>query len=141
MRPLRAFDLKAKPGDNQYTVHDNVMHHMDAEPLEETLANGRGFDRRGRRSDQTLQAIATRDALLIEASRHFPGLSAREVGRRLHVALARYQQGRWRRSRADLVCPHQPERLEAVLWAILRCRDHIVSERLIRAVLACCPRP
>ncbi|MFZ0853163.1 MAG: hypothetical protein WAO08_28685 [Hyphomicrobiaceae bacterium] len=93
-------------------------------------------DNRGKRTPQTLQAIAERNALLVEAACHFQGLSAREVGRRLHVALVRYQQGRWRRSRIDPVCPHEPGTLAAALWEILRCRDHIVSERTIRAVLS-----
>ena len=111
------------------------------EKPKETSDNITSSDRRGRRSDATLQAIATRNGLLLEAPRHFPALSDREIARRLHTALARYHGGRWRRSRIDPVCPHEPGTLAATLWAILRCRDHIVSERLIRAVLACCPRP
>lgn len=99
-------------------------------------------DRRGHRLPSTLEAIAERDRLLREASDRFcAGMSDRQAAAFIHTALARYAAGRWRRSRADPVCPHEAGTLAATLWAILRCRDHIVSERTIRAVLACCPRP
>jgi hypothetical protein len=100
---------------------------MDAEPA----------DRRGHRLPSTLEAITTRNALLVEAAnRHFAGMSARQVATHLHVALARYAAGRWRRSRADPGCPHAAGTLAAALWAILRTRDHVVSERAIRRTLA-----
>jgi hypothetical protein len=93
-------------------------------------------DGRGRRTPRTLLAIDERDRYLIEAARHFPGASDREVARRLRTALLRYREGRWRRSRADLNCPHDAGTITAVLWMLLKVRDAIPSERLIRLVLA-----
>ena len=77
-------------------------------------------DGRGHRSPQTLQQISERDTLLREAARFYPGASDREVARRLRVALSRYQTGRWRRSRADLSCPHEAGRLDALCWHVLK---------------------
>jgi hypothetical protein len=79
--------------------------------------------------------------LLVEAVKHFPGLSHRETAHRLRSRLLLYRRGRWRRSRVDLARPHPTERLEATLWQLLRVADRVASERLIRAVVACCPRP
>ena len=53
-------------------------------------------DRRGKRTPATLLQPDERDRYLIEAACHFPGLSDREVGRRLRSRLLIYQQGAWR---------------------------------------------
>lgn len=91
----------------------------------------------GCRTPQTLLLIDERDALLREVARFFPGCSDREIARRLHIALLRYRDGRWQRERADLTCPKaHAGRLTAVLWAILKTRDYVPSERLIRAALS-----
>ena len=91
---------------------------------------------RGRRSPQTMFLINKRDKLLIEACRFFPGTSDREAARRLRTALLRYQTSRWRRTRTELGCPHDADRLDALLWMILRVRDHVPSEMTIRRALA-----
>lgn len=79
--------------------------------------------------------IDERNALIVRAVAFFPGCSAREVARRLHTALLRYQTGRWRRTSSELRCPHDPECLDAVLWSILRVRDRVPSISVIRRCL------
>ena len=92
---------------------------------------------RGQRSPQTSLAVSERDALLREVARRYcTGMSDRAAAAMLHTALMRYQTGRWRRSRVDLTCPHDGERLEAMCWRVLKVRDHCPSERLIRQVLS-----
>ena len=91
---------------------------------------------RGRRSPRLLLELDERDRYLIEAAKFFPGLSDRETARLLRSRLQIYQQGRWRRSRSEIWCPHPADRVEAVLWALLRVRDAIPSERTIRAAIA-----
>lgn len=81
-------------------------------------------DGRGKRTPQTLLQIDERDKLLTEASRFFPGASGREAARQIHIALSRYREGRWRRTRTELTCPPQHRgRLEGVLWCLLKVRD------------------
>jgi hypothetical protein len=64
-----------------------------------------GFCRgRGKRMPATLLAIDERDRYLIEAARHFPGASDRETARRLPIALLRYREGAWRRTRVEALC-------------------------------------
>jgi len=46
---------------------------------------------RGKRSPAFLLRQDERDRYLIEAARHFPGLSDREIARRLRTALVRYR--------------------------------------------------
>jgi hypothetical protein len=97
----------------------------------------RHVDLRGRRLPETLDAIHRRDALLIEAGRFYAGVSGREAARLIRVALLRYRGGRWRRERTELTCPAQHAgKLTALLWRLLRTRDAVPSEGLIRAVLA-----
>jgi hypothetical protein len=77
-----------------------------------------------------------RDRYLVEAARCYPGCSDREIARRLHVALSRYRDGRWRRDQSELTCPSQHAgKLTAVLWMLLRVRDHVPSEVTIRRAL------
>ena len=100
-------------------------------------ANAEPADRRGHRLPATMEAIATRNALLVEAAnRHFAGMSARLAAAHLHIALTRYAAGRWRRSRADQVNPHATGTLAASLWSVLRARDHTPSTRSIWRTLA-----
>ena len=99
-------------------------------------------DNRGHRTPRTLLALDERDRSLIEASAFFPGLSDREIARRLRSRLLLYREGRWRRDRAEALCPpRRAGRLDGVLWCLLKVADRVPSERLIRAVLACCQRP
>jgi hypothetical protein len=102
------------------------------------MRHERCFGAVGQRSPATLLALDERDALLREAARRFyADLSHREAARLIRIALVRYRAGRWRRTRADLTYPPEHRgRIEAVLWMILRTRDHVASERLIRAVLS-----
>jgi hypothetical protein len=89
----------------------------------------------GLRSPSTLLMIDERDALLRTAAAHYPGLSHREIARRLRTALMRYREGRWRRTCTELRPPHPPEKIEAVLWAILKTHDRVVSEATVRRAL------
>jgi hypothetical protein len=95
------------------------------------------LDRRGHRLPETLAAIDRRDMLICEAAVvHFPDLSMNDAAHRLHVALARYESGPWRRERVADVCPpRHAGRLAAHCWQILRERDRTPSARSIRAIL------
>jgi hypothetical protein len=95
-------------------------------------------DRRGKRSDATLQAIEARNRLLIEAaSRHFAGQSSRSTANGLRGALVRYREGAWRRHRIEGECPERLcGKVEQYCWMILRARDCVPSERTIRRALA-----
>ena len=106
-------------------------------PLRIMDPNAAPLDGRGRRTPRALLMMDERDALLIEAARFFPGASDREIARQLRTALSRYRDGRWRREQVEVRCPAQHEgKLTALLWCVLKVRDHVPSERLIRAVLA-----
>ena len=95
------------------------------------------LDGRGRRSRQTELLISERNQLLVEAAKFYPGASDRKSARQLHTALSRYRAGAWRRDREVFTCPVQHRgKLTAVLWAILRTRDHVPSEMTIRRALA-----
>jgi hypothetical protein len=101
------------------------------------FADATPLDGRGRRSPQTMLLLDERDKLLIEAARFFPGASDREIARRLHSALSTYRDGRWRRDRAEALCPVQHKgKLMQTLWMILKTRDHVPSEMTIRRALA-----
>jgi hypothetical protein len=89
----------------------------------------------GQRSPSTLLLLDERRVLLRAAAAHFPGLSHREIARRLRTALMRYRDGRWRRTCTELRPPHPPEKIDAVLWMILRVRDAVPSEMTIRRAL------
>jgi hypothetical protein len=100
------------------------------------FADATAVDRRGHGRTRTVELlISERNALIRAAVKFFPGLSGREVARRLHVALLRYQTGRWRRTSSEWKCPHDAERLDAVLWSILRVKDHTPSISTIRRAL------
>lgn len=93
---------------------------------------------RGHRSAQTMLMIRQRDALLREtAARFYPGVSGREAARLIRIQLVRYRQGRFRRDRTCDVCPAcHAGRLTALLWLILKVRDHVPSEMTVRRALA-----
>ena len=94
-------------------------------------------DGRGHRTPATLLVLDERDALLIEAAKFYPGASDREIARQLRTALSTYRNGRWRRDRSEATCPVQHRgKLTATLWAILKTKDALVSDRTIRRALA-----
>jgi hypothetical protein len=95
------------------------------------------FDRRGKRLADTMLALGERDRWLAEAaSRFLPDQSSRSAARILRTRLLRYQQGAWRRERtAETVPPRRRDRLDGHFWMILRARDHVPSERTIRAAI------
>jgi hypothetical protein len=104
-------------------------------PLRHVVGDGRGH-----RLPATLSLIAERDRLLIAAAAFYAGASDREIARRLRTALRRYREGRWRRDRSEPTCPaHHAGKLTAVLWSLLKSRDSIPSERLVRLVLSRAP--
>ena len=83
----------------------------------------------------TMLLLDERDSTLREAARFFPGLSDREIARRLREALSIYRDGRWRRDRLseEQTCPLQYRgQLREKLWLILRNSDFSPSERTIR---------
>jgi hypothetical protein len=93
---------------------------------------------RGKRTPKTLLLIDERDALLREATRRFCiGMKDREAARYLRAALLRYQTGAWRRERVETTCPaRHASKLTALLWMVLKVRDHVPSEMTIRRALA-----
>jgi hypothetical protein len=92
-------------------------------------------DGHGHRTPQTLLLISAGNKLLAEAAKFFPGSSDREIARQLRSALSRYRDGRWRRDRSEALCPARSTVTE-LLWCVLKTRDHVPSERLIRSVLS-----
>jgi hypothetical protein len=94
-------------------------------------------DGRGRRTPQTQLLIDERDKLLIEAAKFFPGAFDSEIARRLHIALVRYSNGRWRRDGSEATCPVQHcGKLMQTLWCLLKTRDAIPGERTITGALS-----
>jgi hypothetical protein len=101
------------------------------------FADAAPLDGKGRRSNETLLRIDERDRYLIEAAKYYPGLSHHEIARQLRTALLNYRNGRWRRDRAEALCPPQHKgKLVQTLWCLLKTKDAIPGERLIRYVLA-----
>ncbi|WP_439373160.1 hypothetical protein [Bradyrhizobium sp. DASA03120] len=95
------------------------------------------LDGRGHRLADTTLAIDERDRWLAQAAAlYMPGQSSRAAALRLRVALARYREGAWRRQRVEDQCPGRLRgRIEQFCWLILRSRDHVPSERVIRRAL------
>jgi hypothetical protein len=99
------------------------------------------LDGRGHRSNQTLLYLSERDNFLRAArDRFLIGMSDRAAAAVLHVRLARYREGAWRRDRVNATIePTCPARYRGTitewLWCVLRTRDHLPSERTVRAVL------
>jgi hypothetical protein len=92
----------------------------------------------GHRLPITLLHLSVRDLFLRAAAEIYcAGMSNRAAATRLHTVLARYRECAWRRDRAEELCPPRlAGRVEALMWCVLKCSDRLVSERLIRAVLA-----
>jgi hypothetical protein len=93
---------------------------------------------RGHRLPMTLLHLTVRDHFLRAAAEiHCTGMSDRAAAAWLHTKLARYRECAWRRECAEEQCPpRHAGRVEALLWSVLKCSDRLVSERLIRCVLA-----
>ena len=93
---------------------------------------------RGKRSAETVEALARRDALLRQAAAEFcagmPHYVAAEI---LHQKLLRHSTSAWRRDRTEAELPPRlAGRLDALLWQILKARDHVPGAPLIATVLA-----
>jgi hypothetical protein len=112
------------------TIHDRGL-------LNGSHENRLPPDNRGKHTPRTLLAIDERDRYLIEAARHFPGLSHRATARLLRSRLSIYEQSAWRRDRSEALCPpRHAGKLTTVLWMLLKVRDHVPSEMMIRRALA-----
>jgi hypothetical protein len=111
---------------------------MGSEATMKPLRHSPVPDGRGHRTPQTIMLLDERDALLIEAAHRFcVGMSDRQAARHLRIALLRYQAVRWQRTRSQAICPPQHRgRLDALLWCMLKVRDHVPSEMTIRRALA-----
>jgi hypothetical protein len=92
----------------------------------------------GHRSADTLLRLDERDRYLREAASRFCiGMSDRQASEFLRMKLTRYRSGAWRRHQAEnLMPPKLAGRIEASCWRILKCRDAIPGDRLVRDVLA-----
>lgn len=93
---------------------------------------------RGHRTGVTLDAINQRDRLLRQAADRFcAGMTDRAAAAMLHTKIARYRSGAWRRDAAELLCPVRYRgTITELLWCLLKVRDAVPSERLIRMVLS-----
>jgi hypothetical protein len=95
------------------------------------LENGARGDFLSRRT-----VLDQRDHLLKEAASFLPAGSAREKGDWVHERLGRYRNGRWRTGdRLLRDNPHAPSCLDAILWRLLRVKDHVPSAELIRKIV------
>ena len=96
------------------------------------------IDGRGHRSYELELRLSERNHFLREAARlHCVGMSDRQAAEFLRTKLSRYHSGAWRRHQAENLMPPMLEgRVEAWCWRILRCRDTIPGDRLLRGVLA-----
>jgi hypothetical protein len=96
------------------------------------------LDGRGRRRPLTLLHLSVRDHFLRAAAVIYcTGMSDRAAAAWLHTKLARYRECAWRRDRVEELCPPRlAGRINALMWCVLKCSDRVVSERLIRLVLA-----
>lgn len=67
-------------------------------------------------------------------------MSDRQAALLLHSKLDRYRSGAWRRDKTEALCPARHRgTVTEFLWCVLKVRDHLPSERLIRLVLARSP--
>jgi len=92
----------------------------------------------GGRQWRTEQAINERDRVLREAAAlYWPDRPVAEQAREMAAALARYAATGWPRHRSLAACP---ERLHgtfsALAWHVLRARDFVLVERVLRRILA-----
>ena len=95
-------------------------------------------DRRGKRTAQTIEALAERDRLVrAMAARFFGGMSALAAATAIHCELIRYQSSAWTIERVLDACPQRHVgRLREFTWRILKARDYIPSVRALRRTLA-----
>ena len=95
-------------------------------------------DRRGKRTAQTIEALARRDAILREIRRRFfAGYSARSAAVEIEKVLRRFEASSWVRERAEDRCPQRHVgRIGELLWSLLRARDCVPSSALIRLVIS-----
>ncbi len=101
-------------------------------PIRHPLVSGPGH-----RTPATLLAIDERDRYLREAAAFCAGMTDAAAAAYLRERLCRYRSAGWRRDYAENLCPPRlAGRIDAVLWKVLKVKDSIPSERLIRLVLA-----
>lgn len=95
-------------------------------------------DRRGKRTAQTIEALAERDRLVrAMAARFFGGMSLLAQARQVHVELSRYASSAWTYERVvDELPSRHIGRAREYAWRILRVRDYVPSIRALRRTLA-----
>lgn len=95
-------------------------------------------DRRGKRTAQTIEALAERDRLVrAMAARFFGGMSALTAATAIHCELTRYQSSAWTFERVLDECPQRHRgRLREFTWRILKARDYLLSVRALRRTLS-----
>jgi hypothetical protein len=106
----------------------------------DTLDAAMGLPRRrpGERSWRTKAVIDRRNELLREiADRYYsdrcPAAQAQEIA----TDLSRYASSAWVREREAETCPSRHHgSVREMFWRMLMLRDHVLSERTIRSVLA-----
>jgi hypothetical protein len=127
----RGNDLLRQPAADPSPAHE--LHLVQRIGLTHaTSVDGRGHGR----TPAVLLVISERDALIRAAVKFFPGLSNREIARRLRTTLSRYRDGRWRRECVEATCPMRHRgRLDEMLWLLLKTSDHVPSIATIRRVL------
>jgi hypothetical protein len=78
-----------------------------------------------------------RDRYLVEAAdRFYVGVSDNSAAADLVVKLARYRETAWRNDGAEALCPHRHRgTIREFFWMILKARDRLPGERLVREVL------
>jgi hypothetical protein len=92
----------------------------------------------GHRTPATLLMLDERDRYLRSAAELYcDGMSRRRAAEWLEGRLKRYFLGAWRRDRESLQVPGRLENsVEALCWMMLKCKPTVVSEELIRKVIA-----
>lgn len=95
-------------------------------------------DGRGHRSPADVLARAVRDHLLRTAADRFcAGMSDRAAAAYLHTKLSRYRAGAFRRDRHEGRCPARHlGTVTELLWLVLKVRDAVAGDRIIRMALA-----
>ena len=103
-----------------------------------TFADAVPVDGRGRRTPSTLLAIDERDHFLrAAAARYCAGMSDRAAAVYLRTKIARYREGAFRRDRVEVRCPDRWRgTITELLWCVLKVRDAVPSERLVRGKLS-----
>jgi hypothetical protein len=103
-----------------------------------TFADASPLDLRGRRTPSTMLQLDERDHFLRLAADAFcVGMSDRAAAVYLRAKLSRYRGGAWQRDRVEERCPDRWRgTITELLWCLLKARDAIPSERLVRAKLS-----